>query len=140
ARAGRWADRGHAQRTSAIALALMTLAWLPLALLPWSVGALLLGILLLDFAAQALHVTNQSLVFASRPDAQSRLVAGYMLFYAVGSGLGGIATTAIHAQAGWLGVCALGAAVSFAALLFWWATRPVLRPAACGTGRCVGEP
>jgi predicted MFS family arabinose efflux permease len=131
ARAGYWADRGHAQRTSGIALVLMTLAWLPLALLPWSLGALLLGILLLDFAAQALHVTNQSLVFASRPDAQSRLVAGYMLFYAVGSGLGGIATTTTYAQAGWPGVCMLGAAVSFAALLFWWATRPVLRPAAC---------
>ena len=38
---------------------------------------------LLDLAVQAVHVTNQSLIFAAYPDAQSRLVGGYMvlLFY-----------------------------------------------------------
>ena len=51
-----------------------------------------------------------------------------MLFYAVGSGLGSIAATAVYARAGWLGVCVLGAGISVAALLFWAATAPpVLR-------------
>lgn len=72
---------------------------------------------------QALHVTNQSMIFRTRPEAHSRLVGLYMLFYALGSGLGAIGTTATYACAGWQGVCLLGAAVSLLALLFWWATR-----------------
>lgn len=122
ARAGQWADRGWAQHTSAGALVALLLAWWPLSLMHHSLWALVLGIVLLDLGGQALHVTNQSLILRARPDAHARLVGLYMLFYAVGSGLGAIATTATYAHAGWQGVCALGAGVSLLALIFWWAT------------------
>ncbi|MDN2617667.1 MFS transporter [Enterobacter kobei] len=125
ARAGQWADRGYAQRTSAAALAVLLLAWWPLSLMEWSLWALVIGIVLLDLGGQALHVTNQSLIFRTRPEAHSRLVGLYMLFYAVGSGLGAIGTTVTYAHGGWQGVCLLGAAVSLVALLFWWATRAI---------------
>ncbi|MGR2661796.1 MFS transporter [Chromobacterium haemolyticum] len=131
ARAGQWADRGQGQRTSAAALALLLLAWWPLSLMQQSLAALLVGILLLDLGGQALHVTNQSLIFRSRPEAHGRLVGLYMLFYALGSGLGAISATATYARAGWQAVCGLGAAVSLLALLFWCATRR-LTPAAMG--------
>ena len=119
ARAGRWADHGHAQRTSAAALVTLLLAWWPLSLMQWSLGALVVGIVLLDLGAQALHVTSQSMILRDRPDAHSRLLGLYMLFYAVGSGLGAIGATATYAHAGWKGVCFLGAAVSLMALVFW---------------------
>ncbi len=125
ARAGDWADRGYAQHTSAAALVVLLLAWGPLALMEWSLWALLIGIVLLDLGGQALHVTNQSLIFRSRPEAHSRLVGLYMLFYAVGSGLGAISTTVTYAHAGWQGVCILGAGVSMLALLFWGLSRRV---------------
>ena len=124
ARAGQWADHGHGQRTSAAALIVLLLAWWPLSLMPHSLVALVIGIVLLDLGGQALHVTSQSLIFRTRPEAHSRLVGLYMLFYAIGSGLGAIATTSTYARAGWQGVCMLGAAVSLVALLFWWMTRP----------------
>lgn len=127
--AGQWADQGYAQRTSAAALAILLLAWWPLSLMEWSLWALVIGIVLLDLGGQALHVTNQSLIFRFRPEAHSRLVGLYMLFYAVGSGLGAIGTTVTYAHSGWQGVCLLGAAVSLLALLFWWATRQVVPPA-----------
>ena len=129
ARAGRRSDQGFAQRSSVAALAVLLLAWLPLGVLGWAPGAawalwaLVLGIVLLDLGGQALHVTNQSLIFRRQAGAHSRLVAAYMLFYAVGSGLGAISATGIYAHAGWRGVCMLGAAVSGAALVFWWMTR-----------------
>jgi len=129
-RAGQWADRGYGQRTSAAALAVLLLAWWPLSRMEGSLAALVTGIVLLDLGGQALHVTNQSMIFRTRPEAHSRLVGLYMLFYAVGSGLGAIGTTAAYAHAGWQGVCLLGAAVSLLALLFWWATRPVAPGAA----------
>jgi predicted MFS family arabinose efflux permease len=130
ARAGQWADRGFGQRTSAAALVLLLLAWWPLSLMAWSLWALVIGIVLLDLGGQALHVTNQSMIFRTRPEAHSRLVGLYMLFYAAGSGLGAISTTAAYAHAGWQGVCLLGAAVSLSALVFWAGTRRYMVEAA----------
>lgn len=100
-RAGKWADRGYGQRTSAVALVMLLVAWWPLSLMAWSPAALLAGIVLLDLGGQALHVTNQSMIFRTRPEAHSRLVGLYMLFYALGSGLGAVSTTAVYARAGW---------------------------------------
>ncbi|MGA4632312.1 MFS transporter [Pseudomonas solani] len=123
-RAGTWADRGQAQKASGLALLVMALAWLPLAFTGQSLWALLLGILLLDAAGQALHVLNQSLVLSSGNPAHSRLISLYMLFYAAGSALGAFAATQLYAWAGWAAVCLLGAALSLLALAFWWVTLP----------------
>ncbi len=123
ARAGQWADRGYARRTSGLALLVLLFAWWPLSLMDVSLWALVMGIVLLDLGGQALHVTNQSLIFRTRPDAHSRLVGLYMMFYAVGSGLGAISTTVTYARFGWQGVCTLGASVSLLALVFWWVTQ-----------------
>ena len=119
ARAGRLADRGRGQWTSGAALLLMLAAWLPLSFATSSLWALAAGVVALDLAGQAIHVTNQSMIFSGHSAAHSRLVACYMMFYAAGSGAGAIASTAAYARAGWNGVCLLGAGVSLLALLFW---------------------
>lgn len=119
-RAGRLADRGHGERTTGAALVLLCAAWLPLAFTPASLVALAAGIVALDLAVQALHVTNQSLVLRAGV-APSRMIGCYMLFYAAGSGAGALAATAAHAAGGWPLVCLLGAGVSIAALLYWLA-------------------
>ena len=122
ARAGRWADRGRGQATTFAALVLLSVAWIPLALLGTSLWALVIGIVLLDLGGQAIHVTNQSMIFRAHPNGHSRVVGAYMLFYSAGSGLGALATTAVYAAGGWAGVCLLGAGVSVLALVFWAAT------------------
>lgn len=119
-KAGVWADRGKGQWTSGISLALLALSWFFIAFLDRSIGLLILGIVLLDFAVQAVHVTNQTMIFTLRPEVRSRLVASYMIFYSLGSGLGSIASTTIFARFGWLGVCILGAAFSVMGFLIWW--------------------
>ncbi|MFI5770482.1 MFS transporter [Streptomyces sp. NPDC051658] len=117
--AGRLHDRGLAGWTTGTALVLLTVSWLPLALTRQSLWALAIGAVVLDLAVQAVHVTNQSLIYAVRPDAGSRLIGGYMVFYSVGSATGALASTAVHAMAGWGAVCLLGAAISALALLVW---------------------
>ncbi len=117
--AGRLADRGLGQWTTGVALILLLACWLPLGFAGQSLWLLVAGVIVLDLAGQAIHVTNQSLVFRVRPEAHSRLVGCYMLFYALGSGAGSIASTHAYALAGWSGVCVLGAAISAAALAFW---------------------
>ncbi|QCI67243.1 MFS transporter [Phreatobacter stygius] len=124
-RAGAWADRGFAQRVSCFGLALMLAAWLPIGLMHWSLWGPIIGVVIIDFGLQAVHVTNQAMIYAERPEAQSRLTAGYMIFYSIGSALGSIASTLTYASAGWTGVSILGAAISATALVFWAATRHV---------------
>ena len=118
-RAGRWADQGFGERVTGWSLGLLTLSWLPIAFTETSLIALVCGVVLLDFAVQAVHVTNQSLIFAARPDAQSRLVGAYMCFYSVGSALGAVAATQVYALWGWMAVSLLGALISLAALAVW---------------------
>ena len=122
ARAGHWADRGLGQWTSGLALLLLLVSWLPLSFTTSSLWWLVMGIAALDLGGQAIHVTNQSMIFSTQPQAHSRLVACYMLFYSVGSGLGAITSTAAYVAFGWPGVCLLGAGVSGLALAFWAAT------------------
>lgn len=125
ARAGKLADQGYGQRTTGISLALLLLSWLFIRYLEHSLIALVIGIILLDLAVQAVHVTNQGMILPLRAKARSRLTAGYMVFYSIGGASGSIASTQMYAYFGWGGVCLLGASVSAFALLFWAMTSRV---------------
>ncbi|WP_339248817.1 MFS transporter [Paenibacillus sp. FSL R10-2796] len=122
ARAGKLADQGHGQRTTGIALLLLLISWWFISFTEQSLLALVIGIVLLDLAVQAVHVTNQSIILTLRMEARSRLTAGYMVFYSIGSATGSIASTQIYSHYGWNGVCWLGASVSAVAFLFWAVT------------------
>lgn len=123
ARAGRIADRGGAEVTTASGLVAMLMSWLPIALLDQSLIALAVGVIIIDYGLQSVHVTNQSLITAERPEARSRLIAGYMIFYSIGCAIGSILSTLAYAYAGWFGVCLTGGSFSAAALIYWAATR-----------------
>ncbi|MBK5471804.1 MULTISPECIES: MFS transporter [Bacillus] len=125
ARAGKLADQGYGQRTTGIALALLLISWLFISYIEQSLIALVIGIVLLDLAVQAIHVTNQTMILPLHTEARSRLTAGYMVFYSIGSAGGSIASTQIYVHFGWGGVSLLGASVSALALLFWAMTRRV---------------
>ncbi len=118
-KSGGLTDRGLGQWTTGISLSLLLLSWFPISLVQRSLLLLIVGVLLLDLAVQAVHVTNMSLIFNVRPEARSRLVACYMVFYSIGSGLGSISSTAVYSRAGWTGVCLLGASFSALGLGFW---------------------
>ncbi|MDF0731330.1 MFS transporter [Pseudomonas entomophila] len=122
-RAGGLADKGLGQRTTGLALGLLTLSWLPIGFAGQSLLALVLGVVLLDLAVQAVHVTNQSLLLAGRGEMASRLVGAYMCCYSVGSGVGAVAASWLYGQWGWMAVCGLGAGISAGAWVYWWGMR-----------------
>lgn len=132
ARVGHWMDRGFAHPVSVGALLLMLVAWWPLLGLPQSLSLLLLGVIVLDLGGQALHVSNQALLLRAPAEQHGRLVALYMLFYAVGSGAGAAAGPWMQARHGWPAVCLLGAGIALLALLWWAAWRVVAVKAAAG--------
>jgi predicted MFS family arabinose efflux permease len=117
--AGRFTDRGGARLLTAATSACLVLAWLPIWLGAHDLGWLLVGIVLLDVAAQGLHITNQSEIYRLRPDARSRINAAYMTAYFAGGAVASAGSAAAYAAWGWTGVCALGAGFGAAALLLW---------------------
>ncbi|MEV6156936.1 MFS transporter [Nonomuraea sp. NPDC052129] len=123
ARAGRWADAGRATPVTGLALTLLILSWAAIARLPWSLWLLIVGIVVLDFAVQAVHVSNQHLLAAAHPERTSSVIGGYMVFYSLGSALGAAATTAIFTAHGWAGTTLLGAGFAACALAVWATAR-----------------
>ncbi|MEO3753493.1 MFS transporter [Streptomyces sp. B6B3] len=131
ARAGRWADDGRAGPVTGLALALLVLSWAAIAQLPWSLWFLVVGIVVLDFAVQAVHVSNQH-VLTAHPDRTSGVVGGYMVFYSLGSALGAAATTAVFTAHGWAGSSLLGAGFAACALAVWATDRQPPRDGTSG--------
>jgi predicted MFS family arabinose efflux permease len=123
--AGRRADMGLAQSTTGWALFILLISWAPIACLPVSITFSLVGVVLLDLGIQAVHVSNQSLLISRHPEAKSRLIGGYMVFYSVGSAIGAVSSTAMYAFGGWVSVCVLGAIFSLCGLGLWAASRHV---------------
>ncbi|NQD76478.1 MFS transporter [Pseudomonas sp. CM27] len=137
ARAGRLADQGLGERSTGLALALLVLSWLPTAFVEHSLIAFVLGVLMLDFAVQAVHVTNQSILLAGRGVMASRLIGAYMCCYSLGSGLGAVLAGWVYAHWGWAAVCGLGMAISAFALGYWlWLQRARAAEAAL---QCSGQ-
>jgi predicted MFS family arabinose efflux permease len=120
--AGRMADRGLTRPLTGITAALLALSWLPLKIGDHSCPILIVGILVLDFAAQGLHITNQSEIYSLRPDARSRITSAYMATFFAGGVFGSAASSFAYAHFGWGGVCMVGTGLGVAATLIWLLT------------------
>ncbi|MDF0732623.1 MFS transporter [Pseudomonas entomophila] len=117
--AGRLADRGAGALGTTVGLAALLLSWLPLAFARESLLALLLGVLLLDLAVQLVHVSNQNAVIGLRPEARTRLNAGYITCYFIGGALGSLLGTQLFQRFGWMGIVAAGVVIGAVALAVW---------------------
>lgn len=131
---GRLADRGKAGPATSIGLALLLLSWLPLAFSEHSLAALLFGVLLLDLVAQAVHVTNLSVISHLHGAARNRLTSGYMTCYFLGGAGGSTLSTFLYGHGGWPAVAASGALLSALGLVIWQASERRGAAAAAGAG------
>lgn len=128
-RAGRWADAGFSSPVTGAALVLLIGSWLLIGQASWSLWLLILGVIVLDFAVQAVHVSNQHALTTTHPDRTSSVIGGYMVFYSLGSALGATSTTVAFATTGWSGSSMLGAVFAGCALIVWAVGRRDLRGA-----------
>ncbi|MFI9630464.1 MFS transporter [Streptomyces sp. NPDC052042] len=142
ARAGRWVDAGRAIPMAGLALVLLIVSWTATAQLTRSLWLLVVGVIVLDFAVQVVHVSNQHMLTTAHPDRTSGVIGGYMVFYSLGSALGAAATTSVFTSHGWAGSSLLGAGFAACALIVWAAggglaakTRGDLRPETADTGQ-----
>ncbi|RAP60080.1 transporter [Achromobacter sp. HZ01] len=117
-RFGRLADRGLGNLATRAGLLLLLGSWGPIAFGQASVIALLVGILIQDLAIQGVHVTNSSALYRLRPEARSRLTAGYMTSYFIGGASGSLVSSWLYAHFGWPGVVTAGAVLGGITLVY----------------------
>jgi len=122
--AGRSADKRGPRAVITLSIALMAVAFVIFALSGKSLIGLVIGVIVLDVGVQAAQISNQSRIYALRPEARSRVNTVFMVCYFIGGATGAaVGVSAWHAF-GWIGVC--GAGLAFTALAGWihYATRP----------------
>lgn len=91
-----------------IGSSLMLLSWIIFGVGGFTYAGLIIGIIFLDMGLQSMHVTNQTIVFASHPEASNRLNTVYMVSYFIGGSLGTLVGGKAWEHFGWMGVVAAG--------------------------------
>jgi predicted MFS family arabinose efflux permease len=125
--AGRLADRGHQHRSTGLFFAIMVISWIAIAMGKSSLGALILGIALLDLGVQGAHITNQSLVYTLDPTARSRLTTAYMTAAFASAAVFSALSSALYDSGGWGAISALGAGLAVVGMIVWLTEQWLLR-------------
>lgn len=125
--AGRQADRGHQHRSTGLFFIVMVISWIAIAMGKASLGALILGIALLDLGVQGAHITNQSLIYTLDATARSRLTTAYMTAAFASAAIFSALSSALYESGGWSAVSTLGGGLAAAGLLVWMAEQWLLR-------------
>ncbi len=115
--AGKSSDKRGPRAVISLAIGLVAVSFVIFGLSGSSIAGLVVGVIVLDIGVQAAQISNQSRIYALKPDARSRVNTVYMVCYFIGGALGSaIGAVAWHAF-GWVGVSVAG--FLFAALAAW---------------------
>ncbi|PMS20456.1 MFS transporter [Trinickia dabaoshanensis] len=125
--AGRFSDKRGPYAVITLSIGLVALAFVIFAFSSTRIAGLVLGVIVLDIGVQAAQISNQSRIYALRPEARSRVNTVFMVCYFIGGATGSAVGAYAWRTFGWLGVCAAG--VLFACLA---AARHLSAPAAAG--------
>ncbi|MEU9303456.1 MFS transporter [Streptomyces sp. NPDC048269] len=110
--AGRLADRGHVQIVTGAGTVLLLASWLAIAAGARSLVWLLVGVIVLDLAHQAVLNSTQNVLYALSPEARNRINSAFLTALFAGGAAGSALTSVLWVNGGWTGVCVLGAALS----------------------------
>ena len=115
--AGHVADRARTRVASVTTVALVIVAFVLVGFAGRTLLGMAAGVIVLDAGMQGLHITNQTIIYALRPEARSRLNSAYMVSCFAGAAAGSLASGALYTRAGWTGDAWLGAGLGVALLV-----------------------
>jgi predicted MFS family arabinose efflux permease len=118
-RAGRLHDRGWSLPATGVALTCVLVAFAIAGFAGGSVVLLLIAIVILDVAIQALNILHQSRMFAISRDERSRLNTAFVTSNFIGGAFGSAAASLLWSAGGWDAVTGAGAILSAIALAVW---------------------
>jgi predicted MFS family arabinose efflux permease len=122
-RSGRLHDRGWSLPATGAAWAVVLASFVGAAFAGRSVVGILIVVVTLDVALQALGILNQLRVFAVSHEARSRLNTALVTSNFIGGALGSAAATVLWSAGGWTAVAVAGVVLSCVALAVWAAGR-----------------
>ncbi len=106
---GQASGKVNKNKLIAIAIFLMIVSWGVFGMGDSTYIGIIVGIILLDMGLQAMHVTNQTIVLSSHPEASNRLNTVYMVSYFIGGSIGTFVGGKAWGAYGWNGVVFTGA-------------------------------
>ena len=115
--AGKFSDRRGPRAIITVSIVLVAISFVVFALSAKSIAGLVIGVIILDIGVQAAQISNQSRIYALKPEARSRVNTVYMVAYFIGGAVGSGVGAAVWPAFGWVGVSVAG--VGFAALAAW---------------------
>ncbi|MCL8007397.1 MFS transporter [Gelidibacter japonicus] len=96
---------------------LLVISWVIFLMSAQSIIGLILGVVLVDLGLQALHITNQNIIFSKNPDARNRVNTIYMVGFFIGGAIGTTLGAIAWQHLGWKGVSWLGTLLSVLILI-----------------------
>lgn len=118
-RTGRLHDRGWSLPATGAAWALVLISFAVASVAGHSVVLVLIVVVVLDIALQALGILNQLRVFAVSHEARSRLNTAYVTSNFIGGAIGSAAAAVLWSAGRWPAVTIAGMALSCFALTVW---------------------
>lgn len=109
---GKLNDRFSKNSILLLSVFLLVVSWVIFLFSTHSLFGLVVGVIVVDMALQALHITNQSIIFSKNPEARNRINTIYMVGFFTGGALGTMFGAYAWEQHGWPGVSALGLVLS----------------------------
>ena len=109
---GKLNDKINGHKIILYAALLLIISWMVFLFSKNSIIGLIIGIILIDLAMQALHITNQNIIFSKNPEARNRVNTIYMVGFFTGGALGTLLGAYAWEHFRWTGVSILGIALS----------------------------
>ena len=114
---GKMNNRVSKNRIIIFSALLMIISWSVFSISAHSILGLIIGAVLVDLGMQALHITNQNIIFSKNPDARNRVNTIYMVGFFIGGAIGTTLGAIAWQHYGWMGVSVLGLTLSAAILI-----------------------
>jgi predicted MFS family arabinose efflux permease len=115
--AGKFSDRRGPRAIITVSIVLVAISFVVFGVSATSITGLVVGVIVLDIGVQAAQISNQSRIYALKPDARSRVNTVYMVAYFIGGAVGSGVGAAVWPAFGWIGVSVAG--IVFAGLAAW---------------------
>ncbi len=106
--AGKFADRRGPRAIVSLSIVLAAISFVIFAVSGASVIGLVIGVIVLDVGVQAAQISNQSRIYALKPEARSRVNTVYMVCYFIGGAVGSAVGAFVWPLFGWVGVSIAG--------------------------------
>ncbi|WP_194852298.1 MFS transporter [Nonlabens antarcticus] len=110
---GKLSDRVSKHKIMLYSALGLIISWVIIFYSGHSIIGLIVGVILIDLAAQAIHITNQNIIFSKNPEARNRVNTIYMVGFFVGGATGTTTAALAWQHYGWTGVSTLGIILSF---------------------------